>query len=145
MSLFTRAVGLTRAVPSFGASRLYSTTLTQTTRLNPTTVPPLVSKPNYTTFNTTLMPRGVYGLLTSLTQSIRNFGCKVSSTAGSKTKKAVMKRFRVTGKGSLKMWKCGHKHNTGYLSRNRKNRLATSGGIKEGQIEKNVKRMMKLG
>ena len=63
---------------------------------------------------------------------------------GAKTKSAVMKRMRQTSSGSLKLWSGGTQHNTGHMSRNRNNRLATSGGIKEPAIEVNMKKMMNL-
>ncbi len=59
-----------------------------------------------------------------------------------KTKSAVKKRFFLRKSGGIKCWSEGARHNTGYKSRSRNNRLAKSCGIKEKKIEKNIRKML---
>jgi len=60
-----------------------------------------------------------------------------------KTNKSAAKRFRVKGNGDLKRQRSGKGHNTGYLTRSRKNRLSTSTEINGKKIEKNMKRVLR--
>lgn len=56
-----------------------------------------------------------------------------------KTNKAVAKRFRVRGDGSLKRTKSGAQHNTGYRSRGSINKLGQSAPIKNKKMERKMK------
>ena len=58
-----------------------------------------------------------------------------------KTKKAVTKRFKVTGTGKIKMMHDGKNHILTKKSRKRKRSLRKTGYVSK-QFEKNIKTMM---
>eukprot|EP00536_Pseudo-nitzschia_multiseries_P009089 jgi/Psemu1/306296/fgenesh1_kg.247_\ len=60
--------------------------------------------------------------------------------SGVKTNSGCKKRFRVRGSGSIKRPKAGKSHNTGYLRRQRANRLGHSTGIEGKKIEQRVRK-----
>mmetsp|Transcript_8806 Transcript_8806/g.18281 ORF Transcript_8806/g.18281 Transcript_8806/m.18281 type:complete len:132 (+) Transcript_8806:79-474(+) len=61
---------------------------------------------------------------------------------GVKTVSGAKKRFRVRGSGSIKRGKAGKSHNTGYLKRQRANRLGHSTGIQGKKIEQRVRKLL---
>lgn len=62
--------------------------------------------------------------------------------SGMKTHSGSKKRFRVRGSGSIKRPKAGKSHNTGYLRRQRANRLGHSTGIEGKKIEQRVRKLL---
>mmetsp|Transcript_16743 Transcript_16743/g.38657 ORF Transcript_16743/g.38657 Transcript_16743/m.38657 type:complete len:138 (-) Transcript_16743:1427-1840(-) len=62
--------------------------------------------------------------------------------SGVKTNSGCKKRFRVRGSGSIKRGKAGKSHNTGYLKRQRANRLGHSTGIEGKKIEQRVRKLL---
>ncbi|VEU38754.1 unnamed protein product [Pseudo-nitzschia multistriata] len=62
--------------------------------------------------------------------------------SGMKTHSGAKKRFRVRGSGSIKRPKSGKSHNTGYLKRQRANRLGHSTGIEGKKIEQRVRKLL---
>jgi large subunit ribosomal protein L35 len=58
-----------------------------------------------------------------------------------KTKSALAKRVKVTGRGKLKRYKSGHSHLLECKSKPRRRRLRQS-GIIEGQNERRMKKML---
>lgn len=61
---------------------------------------------------------------------------------GVKTNSGAKKRFRVRGSGSIKRGKAGKSHNTGYLKRQRANRLGHSTGVEGKKIEQRVRKLL---
>jgi len=70
------------------------------------------------------------------------FGSAIGAVRGVKTNRAAAKRIRVMGSGRLKRAKAGRRHNTGYLTRKRKNNLARGTGIKGKKHEKRMRRLI---
>mmetsp|Transcript_27986 Transcript_27986/g.59949 ORF Transcript_27986/g.59949 Transcript_27986/m.59949 type:complete len:136 (-) Transcript_27986:1714-2121(-) len=62
--------------------------------------------------------------------------------SGVKTNSGCKKRFRVRGSGSIKRGKAGKSHNTGYLKRQRANRLGHSTGVQGKKIEQRVRKSL---
>mmetsp|Transcript_18885 Transcript_18885/g.22559 ORF Transcript_18885/g.22559 Transcript_18885/m.22559 type:complete len:102 (+) Transcript_18885:127-432(+) len=68
--------------------------------------------------------------------------CFMGTKALIKTNKSAAKRFRVRGSGSIKRYRGGRQHNTGFKSRTKNNQLGESTGIKEAKIEKRIRRLL---
>mmetsp|Transcript_7624 Transcript_7624/g.16449 ORF Transcript_7624/g.16449 Transcript_7624/m.16449 type:complete len:146 (-) Transcript_7624:40-477(-) len=62
--------------------------------------------------------------------------------SGVKTNSGCKKRFRVRGSGSIKRPRAGKSHNTGYLRRQRSNRLGHSTGIEGKKMEQRVRKLL---
>mmetsp|Transcript_15955 Transcript_15955/g.22804 ORF Transcript_15955/g.22804 Transcript_15955/m.22804 type:complete len:99 (-) Transcript_15955:169-465(-) len=71
-----------------------------------------------------------------------SFAYRSFAAGALKTNKSVAKRFKVKGNGDLLRRKAGKAHNTGYKSRGRVNRLASSAPIKDKAIEKKMKKLL---
>mmetsp|Transcript_28291 Transcript_28291/g.66427 ORF Transcript_28291/g.66427 Transcript_28291/m.66427 type:complete len:120 (-) Transcript_28291:207-566(-) len=78
---------------------------------------------------------GLPGWTTTTTMALRY-------KSGIKTNSGCKKRFRVRGSGSIKRPKAGKSHNTGYLRRQRANRLGHSTGIEGKKIEQRVRKLL---
>lgn len=61
-----------------------------------------------------------------------------------KTKKALRKRFRITKKGKVKMWRAFKRHLLSKKSRKRKRALSHSGIVSKSD-EKTLKRLLPYG
>ncbi|GMH58644.1 hypothetical protein TrLO_g10920 [Triparma laevis f. longispina] len=61
-----------------------------------------------------------------------------------KTKKSVSKRFKLMANNRLKRAHAGTGHNTGHRGAKRNNRLAKSTDVKQGKIDKTIRKMLQI-